>query len=45
MGNSGMLERRSILKAVAALGGLSTLAAIAPAVSAVAQESEIPARR
>src|ERR1700759_4817983 len=43
MDNSGMFERRSILKAAAAFGGLSTLAAIAPAVSKAAQESEIPA--
>ena len=43
MGNSGMVERRSILKAAAAFGGLSTLAVIAPAISAAAQESEIPA--
>jgi enoyl-CoA hydratase len=42
MGNSGILGRRSILKAAAAFGGLSTLAAIAPAVSRAAQESEIP---
>ena len=33
---------RSILKAAAAFGGLSTLAAIAPAVSGAAQESKIP---
>jgi hypothetical protein len=43
MGNSGMVERRSLLKAAAAFGGLSTLAVIAPAVSGAAQESEIPA--
>ena len=43
MGNSGMVERRSLLKAVAAFGGLSTLALIAPAVSGATQESEIPA--
>ncbi len=43
VGNSGGVERRSILKAAAAFGGLSTLAAIAPAVSGAAQESEIPA--
>jgi hypothetical protein len=30
IGNSGMVERRSILKAAAAFGGLSTLAVIAP---------------
>ena len=42
MGNSGMIERRSILKAAAAFGGLSTLAVVAPAVSGAAQESEIP---
>jgi hypothetical protein len=38
-----VIERRSILKAAAAFGGLSTLAVIAPAVSEAAQESEIPA--
>ena len=43
MGYSGMVERRSILKAAAAFGGLSTLAVIAPAVPEAAQESEIPA--
>jgi hypothetical protein len=44
MGNSGMVERRSILKAAAAFGGVSALAVIAPAVSgAAAQESETPA--
>ena len=43
MSNSGVVERRSILKAAAALGGLSTLAVIAPAFSGAAQESEIPA--
>ena len=43
MGNSGMVERRTILKAAAAFGGLSTLAVFAPAVSGSAQESEIPA--
>ncbi len=43
MGNSGMVNRRSILKAAAAFGGLSTLAVIAPAVSRAAQEGEIPA--
>ena len=43
MGNSGMIERRSLFKAAAAFGGLSTLAVIAPAVSATAQESEIQA--
>ena len=43
MGNSGMVERRSLLKAAAAFGGLSTLAVIAPAVSEAAQKSEIPA--
>ena len=42
-GNSGMVERRSLLKAAAAFGGLSTLAVIAPAVSGAAQESAIPA--
>ncbi len=30
MGNSEMVERRSILKAAAVFGGLSTLAVIAP---------------
>jgi enoyl-CoA hydratase len=43
MGNSGMVERRSLLKAAAAFGGLSTLAVIAPAVSGAAQERDIPA--
>ena len=43
MSHSGMVERRSILKAAAAFGGLSTLAAIVPAVSGAVQESEIPA--
>ncbi len=44
MGRSGMVERRSMLKAAAAFGGLSTLAVIAPAVSkAAAQEREIRA--
>src|ERR1700679_2174892 len=38
-----MVERRSLLKAVAAFGGLSTLALIAPAVSGATEESEIPA--
>lgn len=41
MSNSGMVERRSLLKAAAAFGGLSTLAVIAAA--GTAQESEIPA--
>jgi hypothetical protein len=41
-GNSGMIERRSILKAAAAFGGLSTLAVITTAVSGSAQKSEIP---
>jgi enoyl-CoA hydratase len=40
MSNSGMVERRSILKVAAAFGGLSTLAAIGSAVSKAAQESE-----
>ena len=39
MGSSGMVERRTILKAAAAFGGLSTLAVFAPAVSGSAQES------
>jgi enoyl-CoA hydratase len=43
MGNSGMVERRSLLKAAVAFGGLSTLALIAPAVSGATEESEIPA--
>ncbi len=43
MGNSGMVERRSILKAAAAFGGLSTLAVIAPAITRAVQETEIPA--
>jgi enoyl-CoA hydratase len=43
MGNSVMVERRSILKAAAALGGLSTLAVIAPAIPGATQASEIPA--
>jgi enoyl-CoA hydratase len=38
-----MVERRSILKAAAAFGGLSTLAVIAPAIPGAAQASEIPA--
>ena len=42
MCDSGMIERRSILKSAAAFCGLSTLAAIAPGVAGVAQESEIP---
>jgi enoyl-CoA hydratase len=42
MGNSRMVERRSVLKAAAAFGGLSTLAIITPAVSGAVQESEIP---
>jgi hypothetical protein len=40
MCNSGIIARRSVLKAAAAFGGLSTLAAIAPTVSGAAQESE-----
>lgn len=40
MSNSGMVERRSILKTAATFGGPSTLAVIAPAVSEAAQESE-----
>ena len=43
MSNPGMIERRSVLKAAAAFGGLSTLAVIAPAVSGAAQETQIPA--
>ncbi len=43
LSNSGTVERRSILKAAAAFGGLSTLAAIAPALSEAAQETEFPA--
>jgi enoyl-CoA hydratase len=43
MENSGMIERRSILKAAAAFGGLSTFAVIAPAVSEAAEERESPA--
>ena len=43
MGISGMVKRRSILKAAAAFGGLSTLALVAPAIPGAAQESEIPA--
>jgi len=43
MENSEVIERRSILKAAAAFGGLSTLAAIAPAVSRAAEENEFPA--
>jgi enoyl-CoA hydratase len=42
MCNSGMVERRSILKTAAAFCGLSTLAVIAPGVAGAAQESEIP---
>ena len=41
MCNSGMVERRSILKTAAAFCGLSTLAVLAPGVAG-AQESEIP---
>src|SRR6201984_1414915 len=41
-GNSGMVERRSILKAAAAFGGLSTFAVIAPAIPGAVQENEIP---
>jgi enoyl-CoA hydratase len=43
MGNSGMFKRRSILKAAAAIGGLSTFAVIAPVIPGAAQESEIAA--
>ena len=43
MSNPGMIERRSVLKAAAAFGGLSTIAVIAPAIPGAAQESEIPA--
>src|ERR1700723_1534425 len=43
MGNSGMFKRRSILKAAAAIGGLSTFAVIAPVIPGAAQESEIVA--
>jgi hypothetical protein len=43
MGNSGMVERRSIFKAAAAFGGQSTLTVIAPAIPGATQESEIPA--
>jgi hypothetical protein len=43
MRNSGIVERRSLLKAAAAFGGLSTLAVIAPGASGAAQEGEIPA--
>jgi enoyl-CoA hydratase len=43
MGNSGMFKRRSILKAAAAIGGLSTLAVIAPVIPGAAQEREIAA--
>jgi len=42
MCDSRMIDRRSILKSAAAFCGLSTLAAIAPGVAGVAQESEIP---
>jgi enoyl-CoA hydratase len=42
MCNSGMVERRSILKTAAAFCGLSTLAVIAPGVAGAAQKSEIP---
>ena len=38
MNNSGMVERRSILKAAAAFGGRSTLGVIAPAVPLAAQD-------
>ena len=43
MGTSGMVERRSILKAAAAFGGLSALAVVAPAVPGSTRESETPA--
>jgi enoyl-CoA hydratase len=43
MKNPELIERRSLLKAAAAFGGLSTLAVIAPAVSEAAQEHESPA--
>jgi enoyl-CoA hydratase len=43
MGNPAMIARRSILKAAAAFGGLSTLAVMAPAMPASAQVCEIPA--
>jgi enoyl-CoA hydratase len=43
MSNSGTVERRSILRAAAAFGGLSTLAVIAPGVSGTTQEREFPA--
>ncbi len=43
MGNSGTVERRSILMAAVAFSGLSTLAAIAPPASGAVQESEIAA--
>jgi hypothetical protein len=42
MGDSGILGRRSILKAAAAFGGLSTLAVLAPAVPGAVKETEIP---
>jgi hypothetical protein len=41
MCNSGTIERRSLLEAVGAICGLSTLAAIAPGVAVSAQESGI----
>ena len=40
--NPQMVERRSVLKAAAAFGGLSTVAVIAPAIAGAVQESEIP---
>ena len=43
IGDPGMVERRSILKAAAAFGGLSTLAVVARAIPGSAQESESPA--
>src|SRR5260370_13089236 len=43
MGNSEVVERRSIVKAAAAFGGLSTLAVTAPAIPGAAKEREIPA--
>ena len=43
MRNSGMVERRSILKVAAAFGGISTLAVVAPAVSGAIQEGALPA--
>jgi enoyl-CoA hydratase len=43
MAKSGMVKRRSLLKAAAVFGGLSTLSVMACAVPGASQESETPA--